>query len=303
MSGATTIRWGRIAASLVTTAAFMGGAVLLADWLREREELAAPLSVAQTPPLKAVEPDVRMRPYLPDGVAFGPVRPVAWGAQRGVFAAGASTEGPEDVFARVVAALNPGHGPEAVRATLRQGPSLSGALRMQVTVGVLPGSAFLVRLPLDVEATARGDVALEPGGVMLAFPTSYGWDYVSFFFPDGLDLRAWGEESMRVPKDPLAPLGTDVAAMFEPQLELPSAGVEGEGSGAAVLCRAKGVAGEAVERAGRTLEGRGYRRLYATADDRAESTWVLERRDTQVWMSAPDRMQKGGLVTVWMRTP
>ena len=190
-------RWpGRVAA-LLTVGLFGAGSLFLSDWLRDRSAVDARIEEGLTGrqvPLLATEPaqdaDPRMTPWLDANVLYGPARRLAFGRDRAWFAAGTSAEGPQQVFARLLGRVAAGFDAKAVEAVVREGPSAAVALRLSASIGRIPGGASLVRLPADTAAIRRGNLRTEPGVVVLALEAMDHWEYLTFYFPKGLDLDA-----------------------------------------------------------------------------------------------------------------
>lgn len=295
---------------LLCVALFAGGALLMADWLHERGTLGGTVldPASEGGGLRAA-PVPRLLPtmdaHVDREIGFGPVRVVSFGASSAWMSVASSKEPPEDVFTRVLMRRAGGLSEETIQSYVRMGPSVQAAMRMQVSVGRFAAGAFLLHLPPDVEAVRQGDLRFEPGAITLAFRTASGWDYVAFYFPDGLDLSGLvGARSHA--RHALDGLGADVSAILEPRLRIPLDGLPGPDErreGGIILCRARrGTAGSAVASVASRLEGRGWRRLLSPVGDE-HSLCVLRRPSQEIWLSATEAAQQGGVVTVVIRNP
>lgn len=285
--------WTRRILALVATGLFLAGGVLLAHWLREREALSdlrfqAGSAGADRP--EGPRPgDPRMRTFLPEEVVYGPVRRIAFGKDSALFAAGSSTRGPDEVFGAIVERSRRRLDRDMLDRLAKEGPSAAVALRLNYCTGSIPGGAFCLRLAPDVEAARDGRLVLEPGGVILAWGEADRWHYVTFYFPQGLDLDAF-LESHGAPRDALAPLGPEAAAALEPTLRLGSDGP------ATVLCRAQGRARDAIDRTAAALERAGWETVHR--EEGETEARVLRGPGGEVWLSTSDAERVGGLVTV-----
>ena len=297
---------GRVAA-LVSVGLFGAGSLLLSDWLRDRsavDERVAHGLTERPEPLPALEAaqdvDPRMRIWLDEKVRYGPARLLAFGRDRAWFAVGTTTEGPLEVFPRVLGRVAAGFDAKAADAVLREGPSASVALRLSASIGTIPGGASLVRLPPDVAAIRRGNVRTEPGVVVLAIQGLDLWQYLTFYFPQGLDLDALIRTSRPSPHV-LDALGPSVEGALEPALSFSG---EGRASGpSTVLCRARGRTGEAIDRVANSLSRRGWRDAEEGIEGRRSTARVMTGPDATVWMMAADRNQLDGMVTVLIGPP
>lgn len=279
---------------VLTGALFLAGALLLADWLRSRDAAFAPQAVPQAP-RAIVEPatDPRIEPFLGGGVLWSPPRPDRFGHSPALFVVGHDRRGPKEVFAQM---LGGGWDDEARKAVIQAGPSAAVALRAQATVGVMPSGAFLVRLAPDLDAARAGRLVTEPGAVTLAFPTRVGWDYVTWAFPEGLDLDGL-PASMQAPPESLRGLEGAADRVLDPVLALGAS----KAGPQTVLCRARGKPADAVRDVAQRLERLGWLRRYAA--DRDEGTRVvrvLERGRREVWLAAADSAGAGGMVSVML---
>jgi len=279
---------------VVTGGLFLAGALLLADWLRSRDAAFAPQVVPQSP-RAAVEmvTDPRIEPFLGGGVAWGPARADRFGRSPAVFVVGHDERGPKEVFARM---LEGGWDDEARRAVLRAGPSAAVALRAQATVGMMPSGAFLVRIAPDLDAARAGRLLTEPGAVTLAFKKTVGWDYVTWAFPEGLDLDGI-PATLRAPPQSLTPLEGATDRLLDPLLAF-GAGAKGPQT---ILCRAYGKPADAVRDVARRLERLGWLRRYgAEREEENRVVRVLERGRHEVWLAAADAAGAGGMVSVML---
>lgn len=305
-------RWpGRVAA-ILSVGLFGGAGLMLADWVRDRGRVSerlehgtsveAPRRAPAAEP-KEREPDPRMATWLDGGVTYGPSRRVGFGRDRAWFTVGTSREAPDVVFARRMTAWAMAIDATAFEGMVKAGPSAAVALRLSASVAVIPGGAALVRLPPDASASLRGALRTEPGGVILASSRRGRWEYLTFWFPEGLDLDALLREAKSSKTAPrvLEAIGPEALAAFEPALSLSGEGAEG--GPATVLCRARGPAGAAIERVASGLSGRGWRDAEQGVKDRDSGTRVLTGPDATVWMATADPSQVGGLVTVLIGPP
>lgn len=281
-----------------TGALFLVGCLLLTDWLRDREAVqsmpgTSTRGAAGVPPMKTVELKPEHTAWLGGGVAWGPARPDDFGGSRTLFVTGHTKDPPHVVFRRMI-----GPGPdEATRAEIAAaGPSAQIALRLQATVGRMPQGAFLVRLPADVAAARDGHLRTEPGAVTLAFEGRRGWSYITWIFPEGLDLDRLGA-AFRAPPGTLSALPAAHAEHLEPIVAF--GGTQGPRT---VLCRARGRPVKAVEAVATLLEKQGWERRYVKERTGRSVVRVLAQGDRQVWLSAGESSRgdsdEGGLVSV-----
>jgi len=111
-----------------------------------------------------------------------------------------------------------------------------------------------VRLPPAPAALEDGRLRLEPGGVVLGWDYGTKWEYVVFYFPEGLDLEAFTQ--IRAPSaESIAVLGREGREALVPELRI---GGSEPGEPATVLCRARGPAGAALDRVAAGLASRGF---------------------------------------------
>ena len=305
-------RWpGRVAA-LLAVALFGASGVLLADWVSDRDRVAerleqgAPHAVEEdlargTAPEPA--PDARMAPWLDGSATYSPARRVAFGRDRAWFTVGTSTATPDEVFARRMASWASAVDAAALEGVAKAGPSAAIGMRLAASVATIPGGASLMRLPPDPLAARRGLLRTEPGGVILALAGHGRWEYLTFYFPEGLDLDALIHEARSSKTGPrvLDALGPEAIEALEPALSL--GGDDRTGAPTTVLCRAHGPAGAAIDRVAGGLVGRGWRDATEGAEARDPGTRVLTGPDATVWMATADREQTGGLVTVLIGPP
>lgn len=281
-----------------TGALFLAGCLLLTGWLRDREAVqsmpgASATGAAGVPPLRTVDLQPEHTAWLGGGVSWGPARQDDFGGSRTLFVSGHAKDAPHVVFRRMI-----GPGPdEATQARIVDaGPSAQIALRLQATVGRMPQGAFLVRLPADVAAAREGQLRTEPGAVTLAFQGSRGWSYITWIFPEGLDLDRLGA-AFRAPPDTLAALPAAHARHLEPIVAF--GGTHGPRT---VLCRARGRAVQAVEAVSTLLEQQGWERRYVKERTGQSVVRVLAQGERQVWLSAGESKRggsvEGGLVSV-----
>lgn|GEM_PF-5288607 len=297
-------RWPSRLAAAASVALFAGGALRIAHWMRERRELSEAMDAPPPAGTAAghaplfVEPDPRMRDYLVPSARFGPVRRMPFGRDPALFAAGTSRAGPDVVFADILRAWAPAEGVESLRRAVRDGPSAVGLLRVRATAGEFPGGASLVRLSPAPAALEAERLRLEPGGVVLGWDYGTKWEYVVFYFPQGLDLDAF-TETTAPPAESIALLGREGRETLVPELRL--GGTE-PGEPSTVLCRSRGPAGTAVDRVAEGLASRGFRDVSATRIEGQEEqvVRVLEGPKGTVWLTTTERGQDGGLVTVTM---
>lgn len=297
-------RWPSRLAAVASVALFAGGALRIADWMRERRELSESVGTAGPADASArraplfVEPDPRMRDYLVPSARFGPVRRMPFGRDPALFASGSSRAGPEVVFADILRAWAPEEGVESLRRAVREGPSAVGLLRVRATVGEFPGGASLVRLPPAPASLEDDRLRLEPGGVVLGWDYGTKWEYVIFYFPQGLDLDAF-TETAAPPAESIALLGREGRETLIPELRL---GGSEPGEPSTVLCRSRGPAGTAVDLVAEGLASRGFRDVSGTRLEGGEEqvVRVLEGPKGTVWLTTTERGQEGGLVTVTM---
>ena len=189
----------------MAVALFGWGSLLLADWLHDRETLGAGSAAGvgargASPAYRTVPRDPRMKPWLDKSVAWSPTRKTKFGKDTALLATGSSVEGPGEVFVRLLESLAEATDARSARESLRREPTAAAALRLNATVSNGPICASLVRLPLDAAAAAGGRLRTEPGAVVLAFRAQARWDYVTFFFPAGLDLDALVRDSAPPPR-------------------------------------------------------------------------------------------------------
>ena len=305
---------GRLVSRVLAVASvvlFGGGALLLARGLRHRGASEVDLGGARSStagagaqPARPAAPDVRLDAWLDPSVDFGPPRETRFGPAKALAFSGASSAGPEDVFGRMLARWGGTVDARTLRAAVEMGPSAAAALRLQATVGRWEGGAFLLRMP--VEATADGRLRLEPGGLLFAFAAPHGWDYVGFYFQDGLDLDALlGDARAKPGPDALSPIPPEGVAGLEPVLSLDGFADVGSRAGRgprSVVCRAHGEAGDAVDRAAASLEAAGYRTLSRVGDPPQDAR-ALAGPAATVWIATPDRRRAGGPVTIMVGPP
>ena len=289
-----------------TVGLLLAAGLLLADWLRAREQVGAGLNATLTEargqgledvPESAFDP--RMDGWMPGTVGFSQPRLTSFGDDRALFSAGPSLAPPEEVFGAVVARMERGVTEEAARRALAMGPSAMAALRMQVTAGLFPGGAFLLRLAPRLDEVQAGRLRLEPGGVMLAWQVAAErWEYVLFYFPDGLDLDAFIRR-FGAPERALEPLGPVARHYLEPTLQLDPAawGTPDAAGPRTVICKARGTPREAISQATRELEERGWL-LVPPRGAEDGSMAVLEGPGGSIWIATSEPEVTGGLVTV-----
>ncbi len=305
--------WASRVLAVLSIFLFAAGSLMLADALRGRDETSARVAAvqagkAQPPAAPPLAIDEEMYAYLPPEIDFGPVRATHFGADRAFCTAGPSEAPPDVTFERILRTLNPDGGQEVRRSALSNPPSAAAALRMQASVGVLEGVAFLVRLPPSVEAALDGKLRTEKGAIVLAYARRPGsWEYVAFYFPDGLDLDGYVAQFGR-PVDALAPLGPEVERVLEPAVAIGgdvfSASVAGgRRPPMTVICRAVGTTGVAMDKAVAALQRRGWQPLPGVEGDGREDTRVLDGPKGQVWITTADRQQRDGMVTVMLDIP
>ena len=283
-------RKGNLLLVAATGAMFLGGALLLTDWLRDRE-VAYQMRPEPAPALtvRTVPRDPRVEAFLGGRVEWGPSKPESFGVSPAVLVTAHDKRPPEKVFAAMLDGI---YDAKAVRAMVREGPSAAVAMRMQATVGRMPSGAFLVRLVPDLEAARRGRLRTEPGAVTLAFPGPTGWQYVTWAFPAGLDLDAL-PGSLRAPPNALDGLDGAAEGVLEPVFAL------GSGGGAeTIFCRAKGLTGMALERVASSLVQRGWTPRYGAEKNAHQVVRVLQRGRREVWLAAADSRMKDGIVSV-----
>lgn len=297
-------RWPSRLAAVASLALFAGGALRVAHWMRERRELsetlAAPKQVVRTGrgvPF-FVEPDPRMRDYLVPSARFGPVRRMPFGKDPALFASGSSRARPEVVFAEILKAWAPAQTPQSLEQAVREGPSAVGLLRLRASVESFPDGAALVRLPPAPAALEDGRLRLEPGGVVLGWDYGTKWEYVVFYFPEGLDLDAF-TSTTAPPADSIAVLGREGRETLVPELRV---GGDEPGEPSTVLCRARGPAGAALDRVAAGLAARGFQDVAGSHVEGEEEQVVriLEGPKGTIWLTTTERAQDGGLVTVTM---
>jgi len=295
-------RWGARISAIVAAALFVWGALLLTDWLNERKDAGRPIAAPRTGARSLVIPEAQVDPralaYRSKRVEFSPVRAERVGADQALFFAGPSPDGPAVVFGEILRRTEQGITEKVAHEILAMGPSAQVALRLQHTVGRMPGGAFLLRLPPDIAAAKSGRSKLEPGAVMLAYDCGSFWEYVCFFFPQGLDLDALLKAHAAPPPRVLLPLGERASRYLEPTLDLGG----GRGGLRTVLCRAKGETGTAVDRCLEEMERAGWRRVHRGDEAAHESIYVLQRPEGEVWIHAANRSVTGGVVTVMIAT-
>jgi hypothetical protein len=276
----------------------------LADWLRERADLGRPAGSARSagtrPPADVVARDPRMEPWLDPKVVWGPTRRTTFGKDTALLVTGSSPDGPALVFERRLVELAQGLGTSGLVEAVRAGPSAAAALRLNATVSNGPICAALVRLPPDVRGAVKGTLKTEPGVVILAFRAPDRWDYVTFWFPDGLDLTALARETAPPPQV-LKPLGPEAERSLVPTLAL---GGEGATRGSkTILCRSQGPAGAAIDRVATSLLHRGWRDAEAHVEEKTPGARVLTGPSGTVWMATTDGERTDGLVTVLVEAP
>ena len=296
---------GRVAA-IVVVVLFGWGTLLLADWLRERGDLHRPV----TQPLTrenlirdAVIREPLLDPWLDPAVAWGPVRKTSFGRDPALLVTGPSADGPDAVFERRLLAFAQSLPIDGLAQSIREGPSATRALRLNATLSAGPVCASLVRLPPDVVASRGGTLRTEPGLVMLAFHVPmrlHPWDYVTFFFPKGLDLSALARESAPPPRV-LAMLGPEAQRFLVPTLAL-GGDTKAQGS-RTVLCRSVGTAGYAIDRVAEALERQGWRSVDSDPSGRPPGTRALTGPKGTVWMATSDVDRTDGLVSVLVEAP
>jgi hypothetical protein len=300
-------RWpGRVAA-LATVLMFGAGSLLLADWLRERsavderlEHALSRRSGAALDAKAAPEVDPRMATWLDPAVRYGPARRMPFGRDRALFAVGTSTEGPQEVFPRLLGRMAAGFDAKAVDSVVRAGPSAVVALRLSASIGRIPGGASLVRLPPDVASIRRGIVRTEPGVVVLALEGHERWQYLTFYFPEGLDLDALIRSSRADPRV-LDALGPAAGEVLQPALTF--SGEDRMGGPSTVICKARGRAGAAIDKVADSLARRGWRDAEQGLEERRVGARVMAGPDATVWMTTVDREQMDGMVTVLIGPP
>ncbi len=286
-------RPGNVVLMALTGALFAAGAVMMAGWLRDR---GTALDAAPPPPPPQARSvvtrlDPRVEAFLGGGVSWGPEKRDWFGPSPAVLVSGHAEASPREVFRAMVGEPLDD---EAVQAAIRKGPSAAVALRSQLTIGVMPQGAFLLRLAPDLDAARHGRLATEPGAVTLAFPAASGWDYVTWVFPRGLSLDGL-PDAYRAPPRALDDLGAAAVARLEPVFQV-NAGVGG--GPRTVLCRARGRAGDAVSEVAGALIGTGWTSRYGEEHHEGGLVRVLEDGRRQVWLAAADEDQDGGLVSV-----
>ena len=283
----------RLLAVVVTGALFLAGALLLADWLRDRDAAFGIATPRAEPPRvldQALDP--RVEAFLGGGVAWAPPRLDHFGPSPAALVVGHDLRAPKEVFARM---LGGGWDDEARRAALRAGPSAAVALRTQATVGVMPTGAFLVRMPPDLAAAAEGRLRTEPGAVTLAFPAARGWDYVTWAFPEGLDLDGL-PAAFRAPPQVLTPLDGAADHLLEPVFAFGGDGVGPR----TILCRAQGGTGDVVREVAARLRSRGWVRHYASDAQDMRAVRVLRHGQQEIWLTAASTGKTGGMVSVML---
>ena len=300
-------RWFARITAVVALGALALGALFLASWFRDRREVAEETAtthgaIHEGTAAVAVPVDPRMQVYLAHSIAFNPVREVSFGTDKALFSAGPSKRKPEDVFGGILLAWAPMIDPAAIRAALLNDTMSTAILRMQVTTGVFPGGAFLVRLAPDPSSYASGRLRLEPGGAMLAYDEGDSWQYVVFYFPHGIDIESFTEQNAP-PPGVLSALGPAATQSLEPAMVL---GDPDRTSGAStVLCRSKGLAGAAMDRVADAMTKQGFKDMAVgpvAVVPGEESVRVLRGPSCTVWLSTTDPSQDGGLVTVTIGT-
>ncbi len=304
-------RWPSRALAVATVALFTAGALFLARGLRGRGASDVDLRAggaagagATAEPARPAGSDPRLDAWLDPSVDFGPPRETRFGPAKALAYSGAGAPGPGGGGGRRRAPGSGSGDERTARAVREMGPSAAAALRLQASVGRWEGGAFLVRLP--PEARSDGRLRLEPGGMLLALAAPHGWDYVGFYFPDGLDLDALlGDPRARPRPDALAPIPSEGVAALEPVLSLDAFADAGPRAGRgprSVLCRARGEAGDAVDRAAASLEAAGYRTLSREAEAPQDAR-ALSGPAATVWIATPDRRRAGGPVTIMVGPP
>ncbi|MFV1958368.1 MAG: hypothetical protein ACC662_03030 [Planctomycetota bacterium] len=281
----------RILVVVLTGGLFVSGALLLTDWLRDRDATLVARPLRAVPPRASPLPiDPRVEVFLGGGVAWSPGRLDRLGRSPAVFVVGHDLRGPKEVFARM---LEGGWDDEARLAVLREGPSAAVALRSQATVGMMRAGAFLVRMAPDLDAARRGRLVTEPGAVTLAFRKTVGWDYVTWAFPEALPLDGPPEAS-RAPPRALTPLGGAAARLLEPVFAFGG----GEGGPKTILCRSRGPAVDAVRELAARLGRRGWVRRYVSEAQGPRVVRVLGDGRNEVWLTA--EAGGGGMVSVML---
>jgi hypothetical protein len=172
-------------------------------------------------------------------------------------------------------------------------------MRLRATVSNGPVAASLVRLPPDAARSVGGALRTETGAVVLAFRADPGWDYLAFWFPDGLDLAALATGPAPSPRV-LSALGPEAQDALTPSLAL---GGDERGRGATILCRSKGPAGDAIAKVAGALERRGWRDVETDPTRRTPGARALTGPEGTVWMATSDVDRPDGLVSVLVEAP
>ena len=299
--------WTGRAAALAVVVLFGWGTILMAGWLRERGDLARPIPSPVSPQKSVRDAVIReplLDPWLDPAVSWGPVRRTSFGRDPALLVTGPSADGPDLVFERRLLAFARSLPIDGLAQAIREGPSATRAFRLNATLSAGPICASLVRLPPDVLASRGGTLRTEPGLVMLAFHAPkrslHPWDYVTFFFPKGLDLSALARESAPPPRV-LAVLGAEAQRFLVPTLAL-GADAHTQGS-RTVLCRSVGTAGYAIDRVADALQSDGWRPLEGDPASRPPGTRVLTGPKGTVWMATTDVDRPDGLVSILVEAP
>lgn len=307
--------WWRLVATAIVLGVFGWGAVLLGDFLRVRKEVNE--SVQRRMDLSRPPPDLPfvsaddplLRTWMARSVPWQHVRELPFGDDRAWFVTGTSENPPKEVFRDVLATLQPEKPIEEREPDELMDLSASGLLRKHISVGQYHGVAFLARMPPDLEAAAEGRFAFEPGGTMLAFQRhETSWEYVTWTFPDGLNLSAF-MGTFGAPKGVLERMALGVEKHLEPALALggdpaPTSSAEALPFGT-VYCRARGTAGQALEGASDAFTRAGWHEVKASTSPAGEEIRVLADAagGRNVWLVTTQREREGGFVTVMVGTP
>lgn len=298
--------WAPRVGALLATGLFLAAGLMLTDWLRDRGDVVLPMPSPGNAIAQRKSPDdLRFDAWLPRGIAFSEPREVPFGKNRAFFAAGPSKRSPDEVFAEILTQARTEMDAAAQERVRAAGPSAQVALRMQHTMGTFPNGAFLLRLPPDLEAAAQGRLALEAGGLLMACGQGNRWEYITFYFPRGLDIEGF-VRSFQPRGNPLVVLGRDAASSLEPTLTIDPAGagvIPELKAPATVFCRARGRAGDAIDHAARAMERAGWQTLRQQGGGPGEESRVLSGPRGEVWFGTSDRSVRGGLVTVMISAP
>lgn len=300
----------RATGALVTMGVVAWGALLLANHLDERRDVAdnvaARQQIAGAPPHVASMPeDPRMRMYLDTPVNWSPVRLVKFGEDLAYFSSGLSQVHPNKMFHGIADGFSRAADTPEARAAAKQYegvPAVTKLWRLHMHMGQLHGIAFFLHAPPDLAAARAGTLKTEPGGLILGFQKNAGWEYITFFFPAGLNLDAYLRQFGPAPQA-LRELGPEVGRHLVPTLALGSGGTGLTGATSTkgartVFCKAVGRSDEALKRTVAALKRRGWESRLPPGAKEQPGRHVLGSPQGELWITASDLNQVGGLITV-----